>query len=137
MSFKSRYKKLGKHYNELIEMINDDDTTWGKLKNQLNKARDAKDSLVKYAEKNPNDTDESQLDEIQDDVAQHDKMVNLVEYMLDLNKRVHADGISTQEKKILQKQITITDKQIDTLVYELYDLTDEEIKIVEGDKNHI
>ena len=63
----------------------------------------------------------------------HDKMVQLVESMLDLNKRVHADGISTHEKKILQKQITITDKQIDQLVYDLYDLTEEEIKIVEGE----
>jgi type I restriction-modification system DNA methylase subunit len=68
-----------------------------------------------------------------DDVAKHDKMVQLVESMLELNKRVHADGISTQEKKITQKQIEITDKQIDQLVYELYDLTEEEIKIVEGE----
>ena len=32
----------------------------------------------------------------------------------------------------MQKQIEITDKQIDKLVYELYDLSDEEIGIVEG-----
>ncbi|WP_303920263.1 TaqI-like C-terminal specificity domain-containing protein [Treponema berlinense] len=32
----------------------------------------------------------------------------------------------------LQTQITATDKQINTLVYKLYDLTEEEIKIVEG-----
>jgi len=70
--------------------------------------------------------------DIPEDVAKHDKMVQLVESMLDLNKRVHADGISTQEKKILQKQIAITDRQIDQLVYQLYDLTEEEIKIVEG-----
>jgi hypothetical protein len=31
----------------------------------------------------------------------------------------------------LQRQIESTDKQIDRLVYELYDLTEEEIKIVE------
>ena len=67
-----------------------------------------------------------------DDVAKHDKMVQLVESMLELNKKVHADGISTQEKKMLQKQIDITDKQIDQLVYQLYDLTEEEIKVVEG-----
>ena len=29
-------------------------------------------------------------------------------------------------------QITATDKEINALVYKLYDLTDEEIKIVEG-----
>ena len=32
----------------------------------------------------------------------------------------------------LQTQIATTDKQINTLVYKLYDLTEEEIKIVEG-----
>ena len=35
------------------------------------------------------------------------------------------------EKALIQRQIDATDKQIDHLVYELYDLTDEEIKIVE------
>ena len=63
--------------------------------------------------------------------AQHDKMVELVDRMLELNKRVHFEGISTQEKKILEQQISLTDKEIDRLVYELYGLTEEEIKIVE------
>jgi hypothetical protein len=38
-----------------------------------------------------------------------------------------------QEKTILSRQIDSTDKRIDDLVYELYGLTEEEIKIVEGD----
>ena len=32
----------------------------------------------------------------------------------------------------IQSQIATTDKEINTLVYKLYDLTEEEIKIVEG-----
>jgi hypothetical protein len=32
--------------------------------------------------------------------------------------------------EMIQRQIDATDKQIDTLVYELYGLTEEEIKIV-------
>ncbi|MDZ7764234.1 MAG: hypothetical protein U5K00_07370 [Melioribacteraceae bacterium] len=36
-----------------------------------------------------------------------------------------------QEKKNLERQIAATDKQIDRLVYELYGLTEDEIKIVE------
>ena len=32
----------------------------------------------------------------------------------------------------IQSQIATTDKEINALVYKLYDLTDEEIKIVEG-----
>jgi hypothetical protein len=37
-----------------------------------------------------------------------------------------------QEKTALERQISATDGQIDKLVYELYGLTEEEIKIVEG-----
>jgi hypothetical protein len=33
---------------------------------------------------------------------------------------------------MIQRQIDATDKQIDKLVYELYGLTDDEIRIVEG-----
>jgi hypothetical protein len=32
----------------------------------------------------------------------------------------------------IERQIAATDRQIDALVYELYGLTDEEIRIVEG-----
>jgi hypothetical protein len=36
-----------------------------------------------------------------------------------------------QERTLLQRRIEATDQQIDRLVYELYDLTEEEIAIVE------
>ena len=35
-------------------------------------------------------------------------------------------------KTAIERQIQTTDKQIDQLVYELYGLTEEEIRIVEG-----
>ena len=35
------------------------------------------------------------------------------------------------EKQMLQRQIETTDEQIDASVYELYELTEEEIRIVE------
>ena len=38
----------------------------------------------------------------------------------------------SHKKAAIQRQIDATDKQIDRLVYELYGLTDEEIRIVEG-----
>ncbi|NLM99891.1 MAG: hypothetical protein GX170_07725 [Campylobacteraceae bacterium] len=39
----------------------------------------------------------------------------------------------TQNESLdLKSQINQTDKEIDAMVYTLYDLTDEEIKIVEG-----
>jgi len=37
-----------------------------------------------------------------------------------------------QEQTLIQRQIDATDQQIDKLVYELYELTPEEIAIVEG-----
>jgi len=48
-----------------------------------------------------------------------------------LNKQL-ATAKTDHEKTALQRQIDATDKQIDKLVYELYGLTEEEIKIVEG-----
>jgi hypothetical protein len=65
------------------------------------------------------------------DRSRHDKMVNLVESMLDLNKRLRA-AKTAHEKDSLQRQIDATDLQIDRLVYELYDLTDDEVKIIEN-----
>jgi hypothetical protein len=65
------------------------------------------------------------------DVARHDRMVALVERMLDLHKKLAAAAIPA-DKALYQRQIEATDRQIDTLVYELYDLSEEEIAIVEG-----
>jgi hypothetical protein len=65
------------------------------------------------------------------DVAHHDLIVSLVEKMLDLHNQF-ASSKMEHEKTMLSRQIQATDAQIDTLVYELYGLTEEEITIVEG-----
>jgi predicted type IV restriction endonuclease len=65
------------------------------------------------------------------DKARHDKMVVLVERMLALHKK-RAEVKIDHEKNLIEGQIDATDKQIDALVYELYGLTEEEIRIVEG-----
>ena len=65
------------------------------------------------------------------DQARHDRLVAMVEHMLDWNKQLAA-AQTPQEKSVLARQIAATDKDIDHLVYELYDLTKEEISIVEG-----
>jgi hypothetical protein len=54
--------------------------------------------------------------------------------MLSLNKQLPA-AKTDHEKTVLQRQIEATDKQVDHLVYELYGLTEEEIKIVEERTN--
>ena len=66
------------------------------------------------------------------DIRNQNKMVNLVNVMLDLHKHIK-DIHSDTQKSILQRQIEATDREIDQLVYELYGLTDEDIKIVEGE----
>jgi hypothetical protein len=58
-------------------------------------------------------------------------MVSLVEQMLELHKKFCGAKLSN-EKEMIQRRIDATDSEIDRIVYELYGLTDEEIKIVEG-----
>lgn len=65
------------------------------------------------------------------DKAKHDKMVVLVERMLDLHTRLAASK-NPDDKTRLQRQVDATDREIDQLVYDLYGLTEEEIQIVEG-----
>jgi len=64
------------------------------------------------------------------DVAQHDRIVGLVDQMLALNKKLAQSKIP-QTAEMLRRQIESTDQQIDQHVYRLYGLTQEEIKIVE------
>jgi len=65
------------------------------------------------------------------DAARHDKMVALVDRMLELHHKLAAASIPA-DKELYQRQIVATDRQIDALVYELYGLTEEEIGIVAG-----
>lgn len=64
------------------------------------------------------------------DKARHDRMVQLVEQMLSLHKQLNV-AKTTHEKTALQRQVDATDRQINNLVYELYGLTDKEVRIVE------
>ena len=67
-----------------------------------------------------------------DDVASHDRMVVLVQSMLDLHRQLSSAG-PDHERTLIARRIEATDRQIDRLVYELYGLTEEEIGIVEAD----
>jgi hypothetical protein len=51
--------------------------------------------------------------------------------MVDLHQQLQAAS-SEAARDRLPREINVTDEQIDQLVYELYGLTDEEIRIVEG-----
>jgi adenine-specific DNA-methyltransferase len=62
---------------------------------------------------------------------QQNPLISLVGQMLELYKRFAAAN-TAHEKTVLRRQIDATDRQIDQLVYQLYDLTPDEIAIVEG-----
>jgi len=66
------------------------------------------------------------------DKAHHNKMVSFVEQMLTLHKQLAA-AKNPNDKTNFQREIETTDREIDRFVYELYGLTEEEIKIVETD----
>ncbi|HMV35612.1 MAG TPA: hypothetical protein PKD60_06955 [Turneriella sp.] len=64
-----------------------------------------------------------------------DRITSLVESMLALNKQLAAareSGAAAQAQTQLTRQIEATDREIDRLVYQLYGLSEEEVKIVEG-----
>jgi len=67
-----------------------------------------------------------------DDVALYDKLISLVVQMLQNKKNISVLK-SDNDVKIQQQKIDAIDKQIDRLVYELYGLTEDEIRIVEGE----
>jgi hypothetical protein len=81
----------------------------------------------------------------------HERMIILVERMLELHRRLPSppsplprtgeggNGLGNikvantpQEQERVKREIESTDRQIDKLVYELYGLTEKEIKIVES-----
>ncbi len=51
--------------------------------------------------------------------------------MLELQKKYHTAKME-RDKELYERQIKILDKQIDKRVYALYGLTEEEIRVVEG-----
>jgi hypothetical protein len=66
------------------------------------------------------------------DKARHDKMVVLVDRMLELNKKKHSGKLAPSELERLEREIASTDAVIDNLVYELYSITEEERKLIEN-----
>ncbi len=65
------------------------------------------------------------------DRVRHDGLVGLVDKMLALTPKLRT-ARTDAERQTLQNAVAATDQQIDALVYELYGLTEEEVKLVEG-----
>jgi type I restriction-modification system DNA methylase subunit len=62
---------------------------------------------------------------------EQEKFIQKCNSMLELHKRL-SQVKTPQEKSVLERQIEATDNEINQLVYKLYGLSDDEIKIVEG-----
>jgi len=87
---------------------------------------------ISYFSKNSNPLRRIAFDDPAD-VARHDRMVALVEEMLRLQKQLaYAEAHKEDRRYDLVRQVARLDGQIDALVYELYGLTEEEIKVVEA-----
>ncbi|MHB8871868.1 MAG: Eco57I restriction-modification methylase domain-containing protein, partial [Candidatus Doudnabacteria bacterium] len=67
---------------------------------------------------------------LSDETNTHDKIVLLVDQILESKKQL-LNYKTESEKEYLEKKVVALDRQIDSLVYELYKLTDEEINIIE------
>jgi len=68
----------------------------------------------------------------QTEKVQCDKLVALVDNMLELQKKYHETRME-RDKELYERQIKVVDTQIDRLVYDLYGLTGgEEVRVVEG-----
>jgi hypothetical protein len=66
--------------------------------------------------------------------AQHDDLVRLVEKILALkSQHTHLQQTLDDKRHEVLADINTVDQQIDTAVYELYGLTEEEIKLVKGE----
>ena len=64
------------------------------------------------------------------DRQKHDAIVSLVRTMLELHSD-HADAKTSHAKTARERQIAATDRKIDELVYDLYGLSADEIRVVE------
>ena len=62
----------------------------------------------------------------------HDKMVALVDSIIALNKKLAVEK-NPNAVTMVNRQINAIDKQIDCLVYKIYNLDENDIKIIEDD----
>jgi len=65
------------------------------------------------------------------DKSRHDRLVDLAEQMQAAKARLPL-AKTERDREFYTNKCATLDQQIDALVYELYGLTDEEIKLVEG-----
>ncbi|MBZ5552714.1 MAG: N-6 DNA methylase [Acidobacteriia bacterium] len=65
------------------------------------------------------------------DKARHDKLVALVDQMLELHNQKCSAKLAPSELARIDREIGVTDREVDELVYELYKITYEERRLIE------
>ena len=65
------------------------------------------------------------------DKALYNKLVSLIDKMLELHKKKNSLPPSAEREKV-ELEIAFTDEKIDDIVYGLYGITEEERKVIEG-----
>lgn len=61
---------------------------------------------------------------------EQEPFIELAKYMLDLNEKLTISN-NASEKQLIEQEILTTDKKIDQLVYDLYNISNDEIKDIE------
>lgn len=62
----------------------------------------------------------------------HDKIVVLVDNIIELNKKVNTEK-NPNSLNMINRQISACEKQLDNLIFSIYNLNDEEKRIIEGE----
>ncbi len=65
------------------------------------------------------------------DRAAHDELVRLVDRMLELHRQ-RAPLPESHQRELIEREIEAADRRINEIVYNLYGITEEERRIIEG-----
>ncbi len=60
-----------------------------------------------------------------------ERIVELTDKSIELNNSLNDESVTPNQKIVLQQQLNVVDNEIEKLIYQLYDLTDDEIAIIE------
>lgn len=119
------YIMVSKNYSLklLLGLLNSKLYWWFFTKNNMTLGSSGIRMLAMYIETLP-------IPEVDKDTES--KLVNLVDNIIDLNKKLSSEK-NPNTVEMLNARIQAVDKAIDKIVYSLYNLTDEEIRVIEKD----
>ncbi len=66
--------------------------------------------------------------------TRYERIIALVDRMIELNTKKHSGRLAPSDLARLERDISATDEEIDELVFDLYGITEEERKIILGEK---